>query len=64
MAIKSPSGVTQGYTTVSGVAQASGITVAQNDIVLGGPAGADDGLLTELSEQLLTEAGDFLIWEA
>lgn len=67
MAIKSPSGVAQGYTTVSGVAQASGITVAQNDIVLGGPAvpaGADDGLLTELSEQLITEAGDFLIWEA
>jgi len=30
----------------------------------GTPAGAEDGLFTELSEQLLTEAGDFLIWEA
>jgi hypothetical protein len=62
MSVEIPSGLTQGYTL------ASSISVPSSVAVLGDfpstPAGAEDGLLTELSEQLLTEAGDFLIWEA
>lgn len=30
----------------------------------GGGGGATDGLHTEAAEQLITESGDYLIWEA
>jgi len=61
MSVEIPSGLTQGYTLASSISAPSSVAVLGD--FPSTPAGAVDGLLTELSEQLITEAGDFLIWE-
>jgi hypothetical protein len=48
---------------------ANGITYIPSSLFGGAgggctPAGPTDGLLTEDSNQFITEAGDYLIWEA
>lgn len=62
MSIQVVSGLTRALTPAPGIPNVPGITILGE--YPSTPAGADDGLLTELSEQLITEAGDFLIWEA